>query len=213
MVAIVAALAILGGGALVVLDDDGGGEVGIGPDDGVRHRLELPQLSGRFNLMQTHSEEVNQDAARAMGLRTEGGAAGLYRDTALEDEGDAGDYLLSFRGRWGEVQDPERAAALWLGLIAEDLEEADLVGAGPSSFTDEDVAVECQLARDVEPNADAASAPDRTLCVWADYSTMGSTYFLVNPDHPDVEPLSPAVAAALTKRFREDALREINGGA
>ncbi|MDB1086713.1 hypothetical protein PJ985_03915 [Streptomyces sp. ACA25] len=229
-VAVVAALALLGTGLYVVLS---GGNGTIGADDGTRYELTLPQESGDYTLAETNDpSEIMppEDDLSDAGLEDMEALSGTYMTGDLNAPlPEPGSSVMGFGGAWGEIENPQQTIDLLFSQIAEsaagdDIGEVELIGSG-DSFTDDDVAMKCQQAEGTEPDAEFGYPMRVTFCVWADYSTMGITYFLPFPTFPEdfdpydgtehqldpPEDLSTEMAAESSKQLRLDSLQEIEG--
>ncbi|MBB0229568.1 hypothetical protein [Streptomyces calidiresistens] len=227
-VAVVAALAVVGGGLYAVLS---GGDNALGSDDGTRYDLTLPQQTGDFELMEEdNSILLSEQELEEAGLTDMEGVGGSYiepdPDAPIPDWGRVG---LGFAGMWGEVENPQQTVDLLFLQFAQSIseeegQEIELVGTA-ESFTYEEAALKCQIARGTEEDPDLGYTMEITVCAWADYSTVGLTYYLPFPELPaDVDPLAeemPEVrapetiptgeAADHTRQLREDALVERTG--
>ncbi|MCE7079229.1 hypothetical protein [Streptomyces sp. ST2-7A] len=228
-VAVVAALAVVGGGLYTVLS---GGDNALGPRPDTRYDLTLPQQSGEFVLSEDEggSSMLSEQELEDAGLADMESVGGSYlvpdSDSPVPEWGRIG---MGFGGMWGEVENPQQTVDLIFlqfaqSLAEEEGEEIELVGTA-ESFTYEEAALKCQIARGTEPDADFGYTLEMTICAWADYSTVGLTYYVPFPSLPaDIDPsleempemgepegITTEEAAGYTRQLREDALVERAG--
>ncbi|WP_103503314.1 hypothetical protein [Streptomyces sp. SM14] len=231
---LIVGLAVVGaavaGGLYFVLS---GGDTPISADDGTRYELQLPETSGDFQLIAAGGDEdvitEDEEALAEAGVEFAGGVNGSYSDAGIASPDELlfeGGVGMLFGGMWGEVERPQQTVdALFhelTGALAESNNEGstvELTGTA-ESFGSEDVVLKCQQANEVTSDPVMGDLElTTTVCVWADYSTVGATYTLNSPTVPqDVDPetmtpeditfpeaVSTADAAEMTLQLREDA--------
>jgi hypothetical protein len=236
VVAIVVALAVVAGGAYFLLGGDDAGT--IAADDGTRYSIELPEKTGEFNLLESGGEEgPTDDELRDAGLSPDMESDdGQYLNSSISDYEESGQWaddsvILGVVGLWGEVKDPEASVDALFALAKDEAESEEggdmkLVDS-PSDHTTEDAVLKCQVGRGTQPDEDLGYVSEVTLCVWADYSTVGLVYYGPLPNMPEnwdpmsgevpenLEPPAPVStdqAADWTHQLRADSIQPAEGG-
>ncbi|ONK14272.1 hypothetical protein [Streptomyces sp. MP131-18] len=227
VIAVVAALAVIGGGAFFLLGgDDEGGATGAPSDDGTAYTLSLPETSGDFQRApdQGGMQMPDEQEQAELGLSGMEGDSGTYATFQPEDIPPPGSVVSIVGGMWGEVPDPEAGVDALFALAAEEASgdtEMELVDS-PSNFSDDQAYVKCQAARGLENDPDLGYRAEASVCVWADYSTMGIVILTPTPDLPAdfdpnatempelsaPEPIGLEESADITKEFRTNSLQE-----
>ncbi|SFB98837.1 hypothetical protein [Streptomyces aidingensis] len=223
----IVALAAVGGGLYFVLS---GGNEQIAADDGTRYDLVLPEKSGAFILSEKGSgdEAFSSEELGKAGLADMEQVSGEYYTFDI-DSVELGLYpegsrVLGVSGLYGEVENPQQTVELLFAETAKSIGEEDeleLIGSA-ESFTDKDVAMKCQQAQGTELDESVGYKITATVCLWADYSTVGATYVAPLPNIPsdfdptsdevpnfkEPEPIGKSLAADIAKQLRNDSLQE-----
>ncbi|WP_165985566.1 hypothetical protein [Streptomyces sp. YIM 98790] len=226
-IAVIVALAAVGGGLWFVLS---GGNESIAADDGTRYDLVLPETTGDFSKIPgEEGEQVfeEKDLEKA-GLQDMEQVSAMYMNTDPEAPiPEPGTVVMGAAGLYGEVDNPQQTVDLLFAEAARSVaEDGDIELLGTAeSFTTEEAAMKCQQGKETEADEEVGYAVTLTLCLWADYSTVGATYFVPYPELPldfdptgeeapelkEPEPVGVSKAADITKQLRKDSLQERGG--
>lgn len=193
VVAAVVALAVIGGGAFFLLSGDDDGDSGPGGDPDANYTLEFPETFGDYSLLEpaTSTEDLSQEELAEVGLADAEGTSGFYVAgiTAEELQGITNPSELGSTevtslvavGLWGEIEDPEGSVDAFLAYGAEQAEtsgeELSLLGEPQAMNPDglDGAVMKCQEAEAEDAvTGEMVTVP---VCVWADYSTAGFTFF------------------------------------
>lgn len=207
VVAGVLAIALAGGGAWYFLGGDSGGPAL--KDDGKDYELAvLRTVLGEYKLDNPGETdgEVSHDNMNHVGVKRAHGISPVYRTK----EGDDRSPSIDFEGVWGEVADPQRsldrviADPGWItGWVGISEHGAKAVGK-PQRVTPEgldNAVMKCQVFEE-------GGNDDKTVCVWADYSTIG----VVEPKNDGAqgaEKVSVEETAQIAADLRNEVRREV----
>lgn len=215
VIAVVLALALIAVGAFFLL---GGSNDSAGTDPDTRYKLELPQLSGEFALVNSSStEDLTKEELAKIGMADGEGTSGQYISGITPEEAKelagpsdlAGQEVNSIFvvGIWGEVKDPEAALDAMLAYGSAELEKEGSVTlldqpqeVNPDGL--DGAHMKCQIAEAADVYGGTARVP---LCVWADYSTLGFTSLQRENGSSSLE-ISIEEAAQHTAQLRNDSL-------
>ncbi|WP_340561517.1 hypothetical protein [Streptomyces sp. GSL17-111] len=178
--------AVIGG--ILYFTGDGNSDVA---DDGP-HRLVVPEAVGDYKLEENggsgtggSGDEDFQKLLQTLGVSDGESVEGQYTtldtsDPSALDEGSLATMRMAFYGGvWGKVDDPGQAVDDFFTAMREESEkdpsdEAELVG-DPQSVSPEGLDGAVMKCQEVESKGDEEMPTtfSTSLCVWADYSTVG----------------------------------------
>ncbi|WP_199742242.1 hypothetical protein [Streptomyces triticirhizae] len=227
VLSVVVALAVIGGGAFFLLggDDDGGSGPGNDPD--ATYSLEFPETSGDFRLMEPASstDTLSEEELAEVGLADAEGTSGVYVAGITPEEvaeimdpselGSTEVTTLFAVGMWGEIEDPEASVDAFLAYGAEQAAAGDdmsLLGEPQAMNPDglDGATMKCQEAETEDTfTGEMVRVP---VCVWADYSTAGFTFFQKQTGSGGLE-MSLDEAASHSATLRSASLVEGTPGA
>ncbi|MEU8893405.1 hypothetical protein [Streptomyces sp. NPDC048442] len=200
-------IALTAGGLWYFLGrDPGGTEL---KNDGKDYELTVPRIvAGEYKLDNPGEtdEEVNQDNMKQVGVKRARGIDPVYRTRKGDDRSPS----IDFDGVWGEIADPQQsldrviADPGWItGWVGISEHGAKAVGepkpVAPAGL--DNAVMKCQVFKE-------AGADYKTVCVWADYSTIG----VVEPKNHGAQSgkkVSVEEAAQIASDLRDEARREV----
>ncbi|WP_327291113.1 hypothetical protein [Streptomyces sp. NBC_01198] len=211
----VVALVAVGVGVFFVTRSDSGG----GPkDDGKKYQLTTPATVATDYQKSSNADitDMGLDDDDVATLKTLGMTDPKRVSAAYVKGSEASGTLLSFSGAYGTVKDPKKVADGMMATLrkgatedsgSDDDTTTELVGGTQTVHPSgaDDAVVECQTAK-ITNKQDTSKAVSVTICLWADYSTVGTVTPLDVASLADGSgsSLSPGDTADLLSKVRKD---------
>ncbi|MFG1806065.1 hypothetical protein [Streptomyces sp. NPDC049040] len=180
----VVALVAVGAGVFFVTKGDSGGL----KNDGKKYKLTTPATVATDFKRDDDSEFSDTDGLDedTIALLTRNGMANPRKAQAGYLRGsDVRGTVMSFEGAYGTVEDPQKVADEMMKSLRDDPDKdsedskTEFIGAARTMHPSgaDDAVVECQTAKITNTgsdDADAGKAYTLSVCLWADYSTVGT---------------------------------------
>ncbi|MFG3506122.1 hypothetical protein ACGF5F_11475 [Streptomyces sp. NPDC047821] len=182
----VAVVAAIGVGAYFVFGGGAGGNSAVG-DDTKGYKLTAPASVGEYKKDESSDgsssmTDKEKKEAEALGIKNPQDISAQYKSG--DESQPLAAKMLSFGGAWGEISDPEKALDGYFAMMEKDTAEDEDVSVqftGPAESVEpagfEGALMKCRQAKMSFKGDASAAAPkpfELPVCMWADYSTMGT---------------------------------------